>query len=139
MKNYYLITGGCGFIGSNFIEYVLDNDENSYVVNVDKLTYASNIDVTIDMQRKYPGRYEFIKLDIRTKSLLEELFNRYEFTYVVNFAAESHVDNSISNPIPFIDSNIGGTLSLLECIKTHTVKKYVQISTDEVYGSLSLD
>ncbi len=126
-----LITGGCGFIGSNFVRHMLA--KYSYnVINLDKLTYAGNPENLQDINDK---RYAFIKGDIAEKSDLEKVFE-LPIELVVNFAAESHVDRSIIDPDTFIKTNINGTFQLLEMAKKKNVRKFVQISTDEVYGSL---
>ena len=115
-----LITGGCGFIGSNFIRYVLRNPTETQVVNLDKLTYAGNLANLSDVVREYaPSRYQFIKGDIRDKQIVEDIFRESDIDWVVNFAAESHVDRSIVEPAEFLNTNILGTFTLLE-----TAKKY---------------
>lgn len=126
-----LITGGCGFIGSNFVRHMLAKYPYN-VVNLDKLTYAGNPENLQDIK---DNRYTFIKGDIAEKSDLEEVFE-LPIEFVINFAAESHVDRSIIDPDTFIKTNINGTFQLLEIAKKKGVKKFVQISTDEVYGSL---
>lgn len=139
----YLVTGGAGFIGSNFIYYMLEKYKDIKIINFDLLTYAGNLENLKDV--KQDGRYEFVQGDICDADLIDHLFNTYEFDYVVNFAAESHVDRSITNPGIFVQTNVQGTLNLLNMAKNHwlikndTYKdgvKYVQVSTDEVYGSL---
>ncbi len=141
-----LVTGGCGFIGSNFIRYVLRNRTETQVVNLDKLTYAGNLANLSDVVREYaPSRYRFIKGDIRDKQIVEDIFRESDIDWVVNFAAESHVDRSIVEPAEFLNTNILGTFTLLETAKEYwfdhasevTKKRFVQISTDEVYGSLN--
>ena len=127
-----LITGGCGFIGSNFVRHMLAKYPYN-VINLDKLTYAGNPENLQDVEKD--NRYTFIKGDIAEKSDLEKVFE-LPIELVVNFAAESHVDRSIIDPDTFIKTNINGTFQLLEMAKKKGVKKYVQISTDEVYGSL---
>lgn len=129
-----LITGGCGFIGSNFIRYVLKSHPDWYIVNLDKLTYAGNLANLKDVQ--YDPRYKFIRGDIADRMLVDSLFREEKFDAVVNFAAESHVDRSILDPSPFIETNIKGTQVLLEAARKYPVMKFIQISTDEVYGSL---
>jgi dTDP-glucose 4,6-dehydratase len=126
-----LITGGCGFIGSNFVRHMLAKYPYN-IINLDKLTYAGNPENLQDINDK---RYTFIKGDIAEKSDLEKVFEA-SIEGVVNFAAESHVDRSIIDPDTFIKTNINGTFQLLEMAKKKGVKKFVQISTDEVYGSL---
>jgi len=127
-----LVTGGCGFIGSHFIEEVLSLKEIKTVINVDKLTYAANGDLPF---AKDP-RYNLIIEDINSSSIIDLLINN-EIEYVVHFAAESHVDNSIDNSDPFIHTNINGTHNLLKsALKYGKLKKFIHVSTDEVFGSL---
>jgi len=129
-----LVTGGARFIGSNFINYWLERHGNDEIVNVDKLTYASNPDyVHHDL---FSGRYSLVKGDITDSKLMDDLVGNSDC--VVNFAAESHVDNSIVSPRPFMFSNYIGVFTILESIRKHDVR-FHQISTDEVYGSLPLD
>ena len=129
-----LITGGYGFIGSNFIKHIYDSHDYN-IINIDKLTYAANIN-NISDEIKSSDRYTFINADINDTATLDSVVSKYSVNYIVNFAAESHVDNSISNSKPFIDTNINGTHSLLSLLHTHPIEKYLQVSTDEVYGSL---
>ena len=133
-----LVTGGCGFIGSNFIHHVIK--KNIYnIINLDKLTYAGNL---MNLASVSKDRHHLVRGDICDKDFLESLFNRYEFHSVVHFAAESHVDRSIDSPTDFIQTNIVGTLNLLETSKKYILKskykdfKFLHVSTDEVYGSL---
>ncbi len=137
----YLLTGCAGFIGSNFVSYMLKKYEDILLVNLDKLTYAGNLENLKDI--KDDKRHIFVKGDICDKELVKSLFEKYDFDYVVNFAAESHVDRSIKNPEIFVKTNVEGTLNLLQCAKEAWYdgiwkenKKYVQVSTDEVYGAL---
>lgn len=137
----YLLTGCAGFIGSNFVSYMLKKYEDILLVNLDKLTYAGNLENLKDF--KDDKRHIFVKGDICDKELVKSLFEKYDFDYVVNFAAESHVDRSIKNPEIFVKTNVEGTLNLLQCAKEAWYdgiwkenKKYVQVSTDEVYGAL---
>lgn len=116
MKNI-LVTGGAGFIGSNFIHYLLKNYEDIFVINLDLLTYAGNLDNLTEVSSD--PRYRFAKGDIHDRQLVEELFDKYEFDTVVNFAAESHVDRSITNPDIFLTTNILGTQTLLDVAKRH--------------------
>jgi dTDP-glucose 4,6-dehydratase len=141
-----LVTGGCGFIGSNFIRYVLAKRGESRIVNLDKLTYAGNPANLADIRQEYgPSRYRFIKGDIGDKKLVEDIFRESGIDWVVNFAAESHVDRSIVDPAEFLHTNILGTFTLLEAAKEFWLdaasdvdkKRFLHISTDEVYGSLS--
>jgi dTDP-glucose 4,6-dehydratase len=129
---YILITGGCGFIGSNFVRHMLAK-RRYRIVNFDKLTYAGNPENLQDIEKD--ERYTFIKGDIAEASDAEKVFE-LPIEFVVNFAAESHVDRSIIDPDAFIKTNINGTFRLLEMARKKNVKKFVQISTDEVYGSL---
>lgn len=127
-----LITGGCGFIGSNFIHHMLAKYPY-HVVNFDKLTYAGNPENLVDIANN--PRYEFFKGDISERSDLERVFAE-KIDIIVNFAAESHVDRSIIDPDAFIRTNIGGTFQLLEMARASGVERFLQVSTDEVYGSL---
>ncbi len=133
-----LIAGGAGFIGSNFIRYILNKHKDVNVLNYDKLTYSGNLDNLRDIAKE--RRYQFVKGDIGDKRLLGKSFRRFRPDYVINFAAETHVDRSIHvGAKEFIDTNITGVFNILELVKkSKFVKKYVQVSTDEVYGSLSL-
>jgi len=128
-----LVTGGAGFIGSNFILYILNKHYECEVTNLDKLTYAGNLENLKDIETEY--RYHFIRGDIEDRDLVDKLLSQ-SFDVVVNFAAESHVDRSIMDPSPFINTNVQGTQVLLEGAKKHGVRLFVQVSTDEVYGSL---
>lgn len=129
-----LVTGGSGFIGSNYIRYVLKHHPEFKVVNLDLLTYAGNIVTTNDF--KDNKNYKFVEGDIKDFNLVNNLFLEEKFDYVLNFAAESHVDRSIENPGIFIETNIQGTQVLLEAAKKYGIKKFLQVSTDEVYGTL---
>ena len=131
-----LVTGGCGFIGSNFIRYVLQHYNPAEVSNVDVLTYAGNLANLEGVAEKYGSRYEFFKADIANADQMDLLLSEHLFYAVINFAAESHVDRSINDPQNFIHTNIVGTSVLLDCARRHGVQRFVQISTDEVYGSL---
>ncbi|KAJ51378.1 dTDP-glucose 4,6-dehydratase [Clostridium tetanomorphum] len=138
----YLITGGAGFIGANFILYMLKKYKEIKIINYDKLTYAADIKNLKEVENN--DNYIFIQGDICDKERLYEVFNKFNIDYVVNFAAESHVDRSIDNPYNFVRTNIEGTFILLDTFKNFwqdsyqksNDKKYLQISTDEVYGSL---
>jgi len=127
----FLITGGAGFIGSNFIHYLLENYSDVEITNIDKLTYAGNLDNLKDIGND--PRYRFVKGDICNADIVEPLVK--ESDVVVNFAAESHVDRSIGRPDDFIQTDVFGTFVLLEAARKFGVEKFVQISTDEVYGS----
>ena len=132
-----LVTGGAGFIGSNFINYILGKREDIFIVNLDKLTYAGNLQNLKDVEN-HPS-YSFVKGDIVNDELVSYLFQKYEITHVINFAAESHVDRSILGSEIFFRTNVLGTNVLLENAKRFGVEKFVQISTDEVYGSLGTE
>lgn len=138
MKNL-LVTGGCGFIGTNFIRYLFH--ESNYagsIINVDKLTYAGNPENLADIASQFPQRYHFIQADICDRERMNEVFHTYQIDTVCHFAAESHVDRSITGPEEFIRTNINGTFTLLEIARQHMDRflLFHHISTDEVYGSL---
>ena len=151
MTKTYLVTGAAGFIGANFLKYILKKHKDINVIVVDSLTYAGNIG-TIKEELK-DRRVKFEKVDIRDRKEIERIFSENKVDYVVNFAAESHVDRSIENPQIFLETNILGTQNLLDnAKKAWTISKdengypiyregikYLQVSTDEVYGSLSKD
>ncbi|RAS82286.1 dTDP-glucose 4,6-dehydratase [Priestia endophytica] len=129
-----LVTGGAGFIGSNFIHYMIETYPAYFIVNYDVLTYAGNLDNLKEVH--HHEHYTFIKGDINNRELLDRVVKEHEIDVIVNFAAESHVDRSITEPDVFIKSNVLGTQTLLDIARENEIKKYVQISTDEVYGSL---
>ena len=129
-----LVTGGAGFIGSSFVRYVLRQRTDVHVVNYDALTYAGNLRNLAEVAGD--PRYVFIKGDIADGTLVNRVFEEHRFDAVVNFAAETHVDRSIVDSTPFVRTNIEGTRCLLEASRTYQVERYIQISTDEVYGSL---
>jgi len=143
-----LITGGAGFIGSNFVKLMLERHPDYKIINIDALTYAGNLENLKDIDNNL--NYEFIRVDIRDRDAIDEIFNTYEITAVVNFAAESHVDRSIEDPEIFLNTNIIGTQILLDTAKKHwkinpedkycreykSGVKFLQVSTDEVYGAL---
>lgn len=140
----YLVTGGAGFIGSNYIEYMFEKYKNNIkIINVDSLTYAGNLENLESV--KDNENYIFIKEDICNREAIFHIFDKYEIDRVIHFAAESHVDRSIKNPGVFINTNVVGTLNLLDAAKSawevgdryKEDKKYLQVSTDEVYGSLT--
>ena len=148
----YLVTGAAGFIGANFLKYLLKKyEEDIYVVVLDKLTYAGNLGTIKD--EIADSRVRFVKGDIRNAELVANIFAETDIDYVVNFAAESHVDRSIANPQLFLETNILGTQNMLDCARKAWYKgkdsegkplyaegkKFLQVSTDEVYGSLSKD
>jgi dTDP-glucose 4,6-dehydratase len=128
-----LVTGGAGFIGSNFVHYMVNKYKEYKIINLDALTYAGNLENLVYLENK--SNYTFVQGDITNQETIESIFNS-GVDYVVNFAAESHVDRSITDPGIFIRTNIQGTQVLLDASKKYDVKKYVQISTDEVYGTL---
>jgi len=132
-----LVTGGAGFIGANFIYYMLDKYNDYKIVNLDKLTYASKIE-NLNKANDNPN-YKFIQGDICDKDLVFDVFDKEKFDIVVNFAAESHVDKSILNPEEFVNTNVRGTQILLDASLKYNVKRFHQVSTDEVYGDLPLD
>ncbi len=129
-----LVTGGAGFIGSNYVRHVLKNRTDYEVLNVDLLTYAGNLENLTDVEDD--ERYSFRKADIADVTAIEALFEEFDVACVVNFAAESHVDRSILDPGAFVRANVMGTQVLLDRAKAHDVERYLQVSTDEVYGSL---
>ncbi len=137
MKNYatlkLLVTGGAGFIGSNFVQYALREHSEWNITNLDKLTYAGNLENLKDIEAN--PQYSFVKGDISDRVLIDDLL-RQGFDMIVNFAAESHVDRSIMDSSPFIKTNIEGTQVLLDAAREHGVGRFLQVSTDEVYGSL---
>jgi len=129
-----LVTGGAGFIGSNFINYILSKRDDYFIVNLDKLTYAGNLENLKTVEKN--KNYRFVKGDITNNELVDYLFKRFNLKFVINFAAESHVDRSILGSEIFYRTNVIGTTVLLEAARRYQVEKFVQISTDEVYGSL---
>src|SRR5260370_8702120 len=131
-----LVTGGCGFIGSNFIRYLLQHYKPAFVTNVDVLTYAGNLANLDGVVEEHGERYEFFKADIANADQMDALMTEHRFYAVLNFAAESHVDRSINDPLNFIHTNVIGTSVLLDFARRHGVQRFVQVSTDEVYGSL---
>ena len=132
MAETILITGGCGFIGTNFVRHMLEKYDYN-IINLDKLTYAGNLENLEDVAGD--SRYTFVRGDIASPADLEGVFGK-PVDIIVNFAAESHVDRSIMDPDTFIKTNINGTFNLLEMARKKGIKRFVQISTDEVYGSL---
>jgi dTDP-glucose 4,6-dehydratase len=127
-----LVTGCAGFIGTNFLYHILKTHPDWEVTNLDKLTYAGNLENLKSLEKE--PRYHFVKGDINDRDVVDQLLSQ-KFDVIVNFAAESHVDRSILDASPFIDTNIRGTQTLLDGVRRHNVKKFVQVSTDEVYGS----
>ncbi len=139
-----LVTGCAGFIGSNFVQFYLDQNPKCKIIGLDKLTYAGNLENLAPAQHKGKERFIFVRGDIGNQELVEHLFALYDIDVVINFAAESHVDRSIDNPQVFLQTNLLGTQNLLEVARKSWIqegkplqsKKFIQISTDEVYGSL---
>ncbi|MBB6454513.1 dTDP-glucose 4,6-dehydratase [Salirhabdus euzebyi] len=129
-----LVTGGAGFIGSNFVRYMVRKYPEYQIVNVDLMTYAGNLENLKEVE-KAPN-YKFVQGDIADREFVNGLFEEEKFDFVLNFAAESHVDRSITNPDVFVRTNVQGTQVLLDAAKNIGVKKYLQVSTDEVYGTL---
>lgn len=132
-----LVTGGAGFIGGNFVHYMVNKYPGDMIVNLDLLTYAGNLETLKPVENK--PNYKFVKGDIADRKFVFDLFEKEKFDAVVNFAAESHVDRSIENPEIFVITNVLGTTTLLDASKEFGVKRYHQVSTDEVYGDLPLD
>lgn len=133
----YLITGGAGFIGSNFMHYMTETYPEDMFVCIDALTYAGNYNNIKELEKR--DNFKFVHGDITDRELIDNLFNEEHFDYVINFAAESHVDNSIKNPGIFLTTNILGTQVLMDACRKYGIKRYHQVSTDEVYGDLPLD
>ena len=129
-----LVTGGAGFIGSNFINHILSKRDDWNIINLEKLTYAGNLENLKPSEGK--SNYNFVKGDITDSALVDSLFKKYDIKFVINFAAESHVDRSILGSEVFFQTNVIGTNVLLEAAKRYQVEKFLQVSTDEVYGSL---
>lgn len=136
-KMTIIVTGGAGFIGSNFIFYMLKEHPEDRIVCVDKLTYAGNLS-TLEPVMDNPN-FRFCKIDICDREEIYKLFEEEHPDIVVNFAAESHVDRSIENPEVFLDTNIKGTAVMMDACRKYGIKRYHQVSTDEVYGDLPLD
>ena len=132
--SWLLVTGGCGFIGSNFIRWLLGDDPEAHVVNFDKLTYAGNLENLASVSGS--ERYEFRQGDITDRAAVDGVLEEFKIDGIVNFAAESHVDRSILDSTPFIATNIAGTQVLIDAARSAEVDRFVQVSTDEVYGSL---
>lgn len=132
-----LVTGGAGFIGGNFVHYMVNKYPEDEIVNLDLLTYAGNLETLKAVENK--PNYKFVKGDIADREFVFELFEKEKFDIVVNFAAESHVDRSIKDPGIFVQTNVMGTVVLLDAAKAFGVKRFHQVSTDEVYGDLPLD
>ena len=132
-----LVTGGAGFIGGNFVQYMAEKYPHYHIYNLDLLTYAG--DLTKHREIENDKNYSFVHIDIADRQAVSELFEQVDFDYVVHFAAESHVDRSITDPEIFIRTNVLGTQVLLDAAKRAKIKKFVHVSTDEVYGELSFD
>ncbi|MCE7792764.1 dTDP-glucose 4,6-dehydratase [Salipaludibacillus sp. CUR1] len=129
-----LVTGGAGFIGNHFIRHMINKYPDYKIVNIDKLTYAGNLENLSDVA--HLSQYHFVHGDITNKQLIDKTVNEYDINVIVNFAAESHVDRSIETPDIFVKTNVLGTQTLLDASLNKGIKKFIQISTDEVYGSL---
>ncbi len=133
----YIITGGAGFIGSNYLHYVVNKYKEDFFICLDALTYAGNYNNIKDLEGK--ENYKFVKGNITDRSFVYKLFEEERPDYIINFAAESHVDNSIKDPEIFLRTNIIGTEVLMDACLKYGIKRYHQVSTDEVYGDLPLD
>ena len=131
-----LVTGGAGFIGGNFVHHMVNKYPDYEIVNLDLLTYAGNLETLKPVEDK--PNYKFVKGDIADREFIMDLFEKEKFDIVVNFAAESHVDRSIEDPSIFVKTNVEGTVVLLDAAKKYGVKRYHQVSTDEVYGDLTI-
>lgn len=136
-KKKVLVTGGAGFIGGNFVQYMVNKYKQYEIYNLDALTYAG--DLTKHRSIESHDNYHFIKADISDRKIITDLFKKEKFDFVVHFAAESHVDRSISNPEIFVMTNVMGTQVLLDAAKENGITKFVHVSTDEVYGELDFD
>lgn len=132
-----LVTGGAGFIGGNFVQYMVDRYPNYEIVNLDLLTYAGDLTKHKGIEAK--ENYRFVQMDIADQPAIQALFEAEQFKYVVHFAAESHVDRSITDPGIFVRTNVMGTQVLLEASKASGISKFLHVSTDEVYGELDFD
>jgi len=130
----FLVTGGAGFIGSNFTRYLLERYPDYFVLVYDKLTYAGNLDNLTDVKEKFAGRYAFVQADICDAEAVEQAIRQHKIDTIVNFAAETHVDRSIMDPDAFIRTDVYGTYVMLEAARKFALERYHQISTDEVYG-----
>lgn len=132
-----IVTGGAGFIGGNFIHHMVNKYPEYQIVNLDLLTYAGNLETLKPVENK--PNYKFVKGDIADRKFVFDLFEKEKPDIVVNFAAESHVDRSVVDPESFVRTNVMGTTTLLDACRTYGIKRYHQVSTDEVYGDLPLD
>src|SRR5687768_11668674 len=133
------VTGAAGFIGSNFVRLLLNRGEDVRLVAFDKLTYAGNLANLQNLLEKHPQKLTFVKGDICDAEAVARAFDEHKVTEVVNFAAESHVDRSILGSGPFVETNVVGTQVLLDVSKAKNIQKFLQVSTDEVYGTLPED
>ena len=132
-----IVTGGAGFIGGNFMHYMVNKYPDDIIINLDLLTYAGNLETLKPVENK--ANYKFVKGDIADREFIFKLFEEEKPDIVVNFAAESHVDRSITDPEIFVRTNVIGTTTLLDACRTYGIKRFHQVSTDEVYGDLPLD
>ncbi len=135
MRNL-LVTGGAGFIGSNFVYYMLERYPDYQVIVLDKLTYAGNLDNLKDAEERFAGRYAFVRGDIADAQAVDATMQAHDIDTIVNFAAETHVDRSLMEPDAFIKTDVYGTYVLLEAAKRYEIERYHQVSTDEVYGDI---
>jgi dTDP-glucose 4,6-dehydratase len=135
MRNL-LVTGGAGFIGSNFVRYMLEKYPDYQVTVFDKLTYAGNLDNLKDVEERFVSRYAFVQGDIADAAAVDDAMQAHDIDAIVNFAAETHVDRSLMEPDAFIKTDVYGTYVLLEAARTYGVERYHQVSTDEVYGDI---
>ncbi|MBO7364370.1 MAG: GDP-mannose 4,6-dehydratase, partial [Lachnospiraceae bacterium] len=133
----FLVTGGAGFIGGNFVHYMVNRYPEDEIVNLDLLTYAGNLETLKPVEGK--KNYRFVRGDIADRAFIFDLFEKERFDVVINFAAESHVDRSITNPDVFVRTNVLGTTTLMDACNRFGILRYHQVSTDEVYGDLPLD
>ncbi|MDX9956544.1 MAG: GDP-mannose 4,6-dehydratase, partial [Anaerolineae bacterium] len=131
-----MVTGGAGFIGSNFVRYMLEKYPDTFILVYDKLTYAGRMENLEDIAENFAGRYTFIKGDICDATAVDAAVQNYAIDTIVNFAAETHVDRSLMEPGSFIQTDVYGTFVLLEAAKKFGLERYHQISTDEVYGQV---
>ena len=132
-----IVTGGAGFIGGNFMHYMVNKYPNDNIICIDVLTYAGNMETLVPIKDK--SNYKFYKVDITDRKSIFEIFEKEKPDYCINFAAESHVDRSVENPEVFLKTNILGTQVLMDACRKYGIKRYHQVSTDEVYGDLPLD
>lgn len=137
MSKKIVVTGGAGFIGGNFVQYMVNKFPDYDIYNLDLLTYAGDLTKHKEIEQK--DNYHFVKADIADRETINALFEKEKFDYVVHFAAESHVDRSITDPGIFVRTNVNGTQVLLDAAKAYNIKKFLHVSTDEVYGELEFD